>query len=64
MAIWNFDPLHTQVEFSAKHLGMMTVRGNFTEVQATVQDHFDRGGRPANGPPALRAGRWRLIGVE
>lgn len=35
MATWKFDPLHTQVEFSAKHLGMMTVRGNFTEVQAT-----------------------------
>jgi len=29
---WKFDPYHTQVEFSAKHLGMMTVRGNFTQV--------------------------------
>ena len=35
MGTWTFDPLHTQVEFSAKHLGMMTVRGNFTEVTAT-----------------------------
>jgi polyisoprenoid-binding protein YceI len=34
MGSWTFDPLHTQVEFSAKHLGMMTVRGNFTEVTA------------------------------
>src|SRR5258707_6082348 len=33
--IWQFDPFHTQVEFSAKHLGMMTVRGNFTDVAAT-----------------------------
>jgi len=32
---WTFDPYHTQVEFAAKHLGMMTVRGNFTEIQAT-----------------------------
>ncbi len=32
---WQFDPNHTQVEFSAKHLGMMTVRGNFTHVSAT-----------------------------
>jgi polyisoprenoid-binding protein YceI len=32
---WQFDPYHTQVEFSAKHLGMMTVRGHFTEVSAT-----------------------------
>jgi len=35
MGIWKFDPLHTQVEFSAKHLGMMTVRGHFAEVTAT-----------------------------
>jgi polyisoprenoid-binding protein YceI len=31
---WKFDPNHTQVEFSAKHLGMMTVRGHFAEVTA------------------------------
>ena len=35
MGTWQFDPLHTQVEFSAKHLGMMTVRGHFAEVGAT-----------------------------
>jgi polyisoprenoid-binding protein YceI len=29
---WQLDPFHTQVEFSAKHFGMMTVRGNFREV--------------------------------
>jgi polyisoprenoid-binding protein YceI len=32
---WQFDPLHTQVEFAAKHLGMMTVRGHFAETSAT-----------------------------
>jgi len=32
---WKFDPMHTQVEFSAKHLGMMTVRGHFAEVAAS-----------------------------
>jgi polyisoprenoid-binding protein YceI len=32
---WQFDPYHTQVEFAAKHLGMMTVRGTFLEVTAT-----------------------------
>jgi hypothetical protein len=26
MGNWQLDPFHTQVEFSAKHLGMMTVR--------------------------------------
>jgi len=35
MGDWKFDPYHTQVEFSAKHLGMMTVRGHFNEVNAT-----------------------------
>ena len=32
---WQFDPYHTQVEFTAKHLGMMTVRGHFLDVNAT-----------------------------
>jgi polyisoprenoid-binding protein YceI len=32
---WQLDPFHTQVEFAAKHLGMMTVRGHFAETKAT-----------------------------
>ena len=32
MGNWQMDPYHTQVEFSTKHLGMMTVRGYFDEV--------------------------------
>jgi polyisoprenoid-binding protein YceI len=39
MGPWKFDPFHTQVEFSAKHLGMMTVRGHFAEVTATGEIH-------------------------
>jgi polyisoprenoid-binding protein YceI len=35
MGIWQLDPLHTQVEFAVKHLGMMTVRGHFADVQAS-----------------------------
>jgi polyisoprenoid-binding protein YceI len=35
MGAWKLDPMHTQVEFSAKHLGMMTVRGNFADLSAT-----------------------------
>jgi len=34
---WQFDPYHTQVEFAAKHLGMMTVRGHFPEISTTGQ---------------------------
>lgn len=36
MGNWQLDPYHTQVEFSARHLGMMTVRGHFTEVSTTA----------------------------
>jgi|SRR5215469_13247415 len=41
MGTWQLDPYHTQVEFSAKHLGMMTVRGYFDEVStsATIDPH-------------------------
>ena len=42
MGIWKFDPYHTQVEFSAKHLGMMTVRGHFAEVTATGDIHPEK----------------------
>ena len=36
MGNWQLDPYHTQVEFSARHLGMMTVRGYFDEVSTTA----------------------------
>ncbi len=36
MGTWQLDPYHTQVEFSAKHLGMMTVRGQFEDVSAVA----------------------------
>jgi polyisoprenoid-binding protein YceI len=45
MGTWKFDPYHTQVEFAAKHLGMMTVRGHFAEVSASGDidpDHPER----------------------
>lgn len=35
MGDWLLDPYHTQVEFSAKHLGMMTVRGHFSDVTSS-----------------------------
>jgi len=36
---WQIDPMHTQVEFSAKHFGMMTVRGHFRDV--ATSGHID-----------------------
>lgn len=32
---WQADPFHTQVAFIVKHLGMMSVRGHFSEVSVT-----------------------------
>lgn len=39
MGVWQLDPYHTQVEFTAKHLGMMTVRGHFADITST--GHID-----------------------
>ncbi len=44
MGNWQLDPYHTQVEFSAKHLGMMTVRGHFAEVSAAADIDPDHPG--------------------
>src|SRR6266545_2954217 len=41
MGNWQLDPYHTQVEVSAKHLGMMTVRGHFAEVSAAADIDLD-----------------------
>lgn len=42
MAKWNFDPAHFDVQFSARHMMVATVRGKFTGVTGSVE--FD----PAN----------------
>jgi polyisoprenoid-binding protein YceI len=41
MAAFSPDPYHTQVEFAAKHFGMMTVRGTFTEVNVSGEVFVD-----------------------
>jgi polyisoprenoid-binding protein YceI len=33
---WSMDPHHTAVTFSAKHLGVATVRGHFTEIATSL----------------------------
>jgi polyisoprenoid-binding protein YceI len=42
MGIWQLDPLHTQVEFAVKHLGMMTVRGHFADVKTSGDINVER----------------------
>ena len=34
---WTVDPAHTSVEFSAKHLGIATVRGVFNEFEGSLE---------------------------
>src|SRR5437763_14202774 len=38
---WTVDPMHTQVEFSAKHMGLMTVKGHLTGVRVTIDLNED-----------------------
>ena len=39
---WTIDPTHTVVGFSAKHLGIATVRGSFTQFRGEIElDDFD-----------------------
>ena len=33
---WNFDPTHSEVEFTVRHAGISKVRGNFTDVSAEL----------------------------
>ncbi|SRR6266542_2302309 len=33
---WKLDPMHTNVEFSAKHLMITTVRGRIVDVEGTI----------------------------
>ena len=34
--IWNLDPSHSEVSFTVRHAGISKVRGNFTEIDATL----------------------------
>ena len=37
MTTWKLDSAHTQVNFSAKHMMVTTVRGQFHDVQGTIE---------------------------
>lgn len=37
MTTWKLDPAHTQVNFSAKHMMVTTVRGTFHDVSGTIE---------------------------
>lgn len=35
---WAFDPAHSQIQFSVKHLGISTVRGTFQQFSGTLDE--------------------------
>ncbi len=34
---WNVDPAHSKIGFAVKHMGIATVRGDFTEFEGTLE---------------------------
>ena len=38
---WNVDPAHSKVGFAVKHMGIATVRGEFTEFAGSLEDYTD-----------------------
>jgi polyisoprenoid-binding protein YceI len=59
---WKTDPTHTDVQFSAKHMMVTTVRGKFTEVEGTIAiDETDSAA--SSGTFAVRAASLNT-GVE
>src|SRR4051794_5327853 len=39
---WAIDPSHSAVEFTVKHMGLATVRGQFTEFEGTIDSDGER----------------------
>jgi polyisoprenoid-binding protein YceI len=44
---WNVDPIHSSIEFHVKHLGIVTVKGVFTDFQGSL--HVAPDGASAEG---------------
>ncbi len=35
---WTFDPAHSQIQFSVRHMGISTVRGTFGQFAGSIED--------------------------
>jgi polyisoprenoid-binding protein YceI len=46
---WNIDPAHSKVGFAVKHMGIATVRGEFTEFTGTLEVGEDLSSAKAYG---------------
>jgi polyisoprenoid-binding protein YceI len=46
---WSVDPVHSSVEFQVRNMGIVWVRGVFTEFKGTVESTGEPGGLRASG---------------
>src|SRR6201989_1205558 len=46
---WTIDPAHSNVGFAVKHMGIATVRGEFTEFEGTLEIGEDLTSAKASG---------------
>ena len=47
---WIVDPAHSNVGFAVKHMGIATVRGEFTEFEGTLEVGEDSSTARRTGP--------------
>jgi polyisoprenoid-binding protein YceI len=52
---WTVDPAHSKVAFSVKHMGIATVRGEFTEFEGTLEIGEDLGSAKAYGSAQVQS---------
>jgi polyisoprenoid-binding protein YceI len=46
---WTIDPVHSSVEFQVRNMGIVWVKGVFTDFTGTIESTGDAGGVRANG---------------
>jgi len=46
---WSVDPVHSTVEFQVRNMGIVWVRGLFTDFQGTIESTGEPGGARASG---------------
>ncbi|MBV9605556.1 MAG: YceI family protein, partial [Solirubrobacterales bacterium] len=46
---WTIDPAHSKVGFAVKHMGIATVRGEFTEFEGSLEIGEDLAGAKVSG---------------
>jgi hypothetical protein len=61
MATWKLDPVHSSVQFSARHMMVSNVRGKFRDFSVDVDfdpEHPEQGGSQPPPRPRASTPRW------